>query len=371
MNGIAVIPRRRDPWSNIVPQLLGNLVLNRISHNQRMDVIDREEKLAQGREIRQYQAAGYREALPPHKPDIEIGNVGLVAPQQSMVMREVEGGYSVPVMQQLRHGETTPVTTGMGTPIKPQRTSYKTDTKYFMKGGQLWAQDYMVDTLQGTREPVDPPYQTKRPGTQVSVNTGDRAGVKLAEKMSLNLAEERKDVQAAAISLQNLRHGYRLLNSGVITGFGSSWMVGTGKLLQRFGFNFAEEPIANTEAYVAHMGRQVGQIIKMFGSGTGLSDADRQYAMKIAGGDIAATEKSLRKILELGETAYRNVIRDYNKRAGQAQGKFEDILPYDLLVEEPAAFAHKNKKVKQQYYEKGSNRLVLEYEDGTLVYADE
>ena len=39
---IAILPRRQNPWMNVMPSLLGNLVLNQIGHKQRMDVLDKQ-----------------------------------------------------------------------------------------------------------------------------------------------------------------------------------------------------------------------------------------------------------------------------------------------------------------------------------------
>jgi hypothetical protein len=61
------------------------------------------------------------------------------------------------------------------------------------------------------------------------------------------------------------------------------------------------------------MAQNVGKIIKQFGAGTGLSDADRQYAEKMAGGKITLDVKALNKILDINERAARNVITRHNK----------------------------------------------------------
>ena len=63
------------------------------------------------------------------------------------------------------------------------------------------------------------------------------------------------------------------------------------------------------------MAQNVGKLIKQFGAGTGLSDADREYATKMAGGLITVDEKAIRKILDINDKAAQNVIRLHNKRA--------------------------------------------------------
>jgi peptidoglycan/xylan/chitin deacetylase (PgdA/CDA1 family) len=61
------------------------------------------------------------------------------------------------------------------------------------------------------------------------------------------------------------------------------------------------------------MGGNVGSIITLFGAGTGLSDADREYAKIMAGGDVNLTEDALRKILLINEVQSRYAIEEYNK----------------------------------------------------------
>lgn len=156
---------------------------------------------------------------------------------------------------------------------------------------------------------------------------------KLADEMGKGLVAERPDVENSVAAYAQLQEAKSLLDSGAITGAFADWKVGVGKALQQAGISIAEDPIANTEAYAALMGRQVGQIIKQFGAGTGLSDADREYAEKIVAGKITMNEKSMRKIIEMNERAYKNIITRYNERAEQVMGKAGAAnLPYDLRV---------------------------------------
>ena len=68
-----------------------------------------------------------------------------------------------------------------------------------------------------------------------------------------------------------------------------------------------------TREWQAARGKAVGRIITLFGSGTGLSDADREYAQKIAGGDIGLTEETIRRIIALEEKYNKLLIYKYRK----------------------------------------------------------
>jgi hypothetical protein len=129
-----------------------------------------------------------------------------------------------------------------------------------------------------------------------------------------NLIDQQGAAQDAISSLRSTQEALNLLNSGVITGFGADFKLGLGKALQQVGFHGADDAIANTEAYVAQRVQETGRLIKTFGSGTGLSDADRAYAAKAAAGQISLDEASIRKILEINQRAAQNVIGRYNSR---------------------------------------------------------
>jgi len=143
--------------------------------------------------------------------------------------------------------------------------------------------------------------------------------------------------ESAAI-IQNIHQGRQLLDSGMITGTGAEFLTKAGQALQQFGFVKDKDPIKNTQAYGALMAQNVAKHIKEFGAGTGLSDADREYATKMAGGDITLDEKSIRKILDLNEKSSRNIIKNHNK---SVKG-IKSMIP--LEVEEPPEYVSPKKQ---------------------------
>lgn len=72
------------------------------------------------------------------------------------------------------------------------------------------------------------------------------------------------------------------------------------------------DKINNTEAYQAAIGQRVAAMVKAFGSGTAISDGDRRFAAAMAGGNIDLDEKSMRRILDIGEKAGRGKIDYHN-----------------------------------------------------------
>ena len=140
--------------------------------------------------------------------------------------------------------------------------------------------------------------------------------------------------QSAADVLETNKTGRNILNSGAITGTGANFLVGFNNALKQAGIDAGyADAAANSQAYAAAMGANVGQLIKQFGAGTGLSDADREFAMQMAGGKITLTESALRKILDINDKAANRVIDAHNK----TYGGIKTNIP--LTVEKPTGAA--------------------------------
>lgn len=176
----------------------------------------------------------------------------------------------------------------------------------------------------------------KRAGAQqTSINMGDnKLKAALGEGLGKQLIEGRQAAQDAVLSLQSNAEAKKLLDSGIITGAGANIKLTLGKALQTIGVNMSDDPISNSEAYISSRALETGRLIKNFGSGTGLSDADREYAMKAAGGSISLNETSIRKILDINERASRNLIARHNASVDKLPPGY---LDYDMHVAPPEA----------------------------------
>lgn len=136
---------------------------------------------------------------------------------------------------------------------------------------------------------------------------GKAAGDKIA-RTELAASDAARDLELVG-QLQGL------LREGMITGAGANAMTAVGNALAQFGIggDNVSDPVARTQAYSALVGQRVGSIIKQFGSGTGLSDADRKYAERIAGGQISLTPEALQRIFTIADKQNRWVIGEHNR----------------------------------------------------------
>jgi hypothetical protein len=136
----------------------------------------------------------------------------------------------------------------------------------------------------------------------------------LGKGQAKSIIENRAVAQDAASIIETVNTGRDILKGKIITGAGADFLVNFNQALKTAGVDFGyADAAANSQAYAANMAQNVGKIIKQFGAGTGLSDADRQYAEKMAGGKITLDAKALDKILDINERAARNVITRHNK----------------------------------------------------------
>ena len=155
------------------------------------------------------------------------------------------------------------------------------------------------------------------PRAVTNVNLPPQQGAfegELGKGQAKSIIENRAVAQDAASIIDTVNIGRDILKGKIITGAGADFLVNFNQALKTAGVDFGyADAAANSQAYAANMAQNVGKIIKQFGAGTGLSDADRQYAEKMAGGKITLDAKALNKILDINERAARNVITRHNK----------------------------------------------------------
>ena len=180
---------------------------------------------------------------------------------------------------------------------------------------------------------------THAPGTKVILPEQEKAFEgELGKGQAKSIIENRAAAQDAAAIIDTVTIGRDILKGGVITGAGADFMVNLNQALKTAGVDFGyADAAANSQAYAANMAQNVGRIIKQFGAGTGLSDADRQYAEKMAGGKITLDAKALNKILDINERAARNVITRHNKDVEGIKSKIPLKVEMPVKRAEPAA----------------------------------
>jgi hypothetical protein len=157
--------------------------------------------------------------------------------------------------------------------------------------------------------------------------------------------------QDASNILDTNKTARSLLKAGAITGTGADFFVALNSGLKQAGIDFGyADAAANSQAYSAALGANVGRIIKQFGAGTGLSDADRAYAEQMAAGKISINRAAIDKILDINDKAAKGVINRHNKAASGVKSQIP--LTVDLPSEGSSGASGNNEEALYQAYKR-------------------
>ena len=205
----------------------------------------------------------------------------------------------------------------------------------------------------------------------------------LGKKQADRIITSKAAADDAAQIMRTNQIGRDILASGAITGTGANFLVGLNNALQQAGIDAGfEDAAANSQAYAAAMGANVGRIIKQFGAGTGLSDADRNYAEQMAGGKINLTEKALKRILDINDKAAGAVIDAHNKDVAQVKTNIPLTVtrppsggraaPSPAANQIPAGRTAVPVPTAKTVTRTGvsNGRKVVQYSDGSIEYAN-
>lgn len=142
---------------------------------------------------------------------------------------------------------------------------------------------------------------------------------------------EKMDVDGTLAKVSIIEDQQKLIENGITSGKGANVLTFIASVGSSLGVLTPEQQqeLANTRTFSANSGNLVAQVIKAFGAGTGLSDADREYAKQIAAGDITIDELSLTRILDLMQRRAIDEIKTYNSKV-ESLGEDYDILKKEV-----------------------------------------
>ena len=145
----------------------------------------------------------------------------------------------------------------------------------------------------------------------------------MREQLPKAMADQlvQKDQPAAKASAETLAFAAqtrKLLDAGVFAGSGATFKLNYEKAKAYFGWSDAEaqQKITSTEQFLANQARQVGAYLKTgaFGTGSSITNVDREYVADMLGGNTRLEPETLRKLLETSEAAAKWQLDRYNKQ---------------------------------------------------------
>lgn len=121
-------------------------------------------------------------------------------------------------------------------------------------------------------------------------------------------------VESIDTSLENIDNMY--------TGYGATFRMDVARAARVAGIDIsAADQIENTEQYASLAGARVADYITNLGAGTGLSDADREFAQKVVAGDIGMSPETMRRLLTTIRKQNVRTINQYNSLRSTVEDK--------------------------------------------------
>ena len=188
--------------------------------------------------------------------------------------------------------------------------------------------------------------QARRAGAATTtIKTGDDVSEKLVAE---RLFADRDTAVAAQRALPAYDEAEKLLKGGkVMTGTLAEGRLAIAKALAPFGVD--QTTADNTEVLRAQLAAPVLSLVKQLGSGAGISNADRDFAERAAGGKITLNPQAILRLAEIGRRASNLAITTYTKRLDRVypEGEegssrlrrslvLEDMAPAEAQVATPA-----------------------------------
>lgn len=153
----------------------------------------------------------------------------------------------------------------------------------------------------------------KAPQVQEVIDKGQEVGSKaMAEANVTNFVELNTKAQDARNMIELIDRQTGRLEGGMPTGLAANMELNLRRFGELIGLPY-DPAVTNAETFISEAGKIVADQIKDFGSGTGLSDADREYAKLIAAADITTQQEALFSLLNIRRNAMVKTVENFNK----------------------------------------------------------
>jgi hypothetical protein len=149
--------------------------------------------------------------------------------------------------------------------------------------------------------------ELKRAGAQ-NINVGGGSDRQIFDTMG----ESATSARAAATGLAALREARAAVEGGIVSGVGADFNLGLRRAAAALGADASK--VVNTETFRSAIAPQIAAMMKATVGSTQISNADREFAEKAAGGSITLNEGSIRRLLDIMERANVGLIETHQKR---------------------------------------------------------
>lgn len=202
---------------------------------------------------------------------------------------------------------------------KPFQRNNKVEFFRVNEFGRVWS-----DEVQKWVEASELGLEQAPPQIQRVENIATGMADELAKIGAKSFAEAHENARLAADALGSVNRTLPTIDN-MFTGAGAELKLNISRYARAFGLDVVDpSTIADTEAYIAESGRRVAQYITNLGAGTGLSDADREYAEKVVAGNITVDRVALKRLLGVIKDNAQRTIKNYRDTRATLEEKLGD-----------------------------------------------
>jgi hypothetical protein len=190
--------------------------------------------------------------------------------------------------------------------------------KVIYQGGQKQTDDlreydtYVKQEKAANRQPEDFTPWMRKNKTAGAANNTVTVGGGSDEQIFKQMTESATSARAAVTGLNALREAKKAVDAGIISGAGADLNLGLAKVATFFGADPTR--VTNTETFRSVIAPQVAALMKATVGSTQISNADREFAERAAGGSISLDSTSIKRLLGIMERASVISIADHQDR---------------------------------------------------------
>lgn len=156
------------------------------------------------------------------------------------------------------------------------------------------------------------PQDAKPPQEGTTINVGGGSDKQVFDAM----IADRDAARSAASGYNAIKEAKQAVDAGIISGAGADQVLGLQKIGAALGL-VDPTVIQNTETFRSAIAPQVAAILKATAGTANLSNADREFAEKAAGGSIALDVGTIKRLIGIMEKASRTSLEAYNSRLNE------------------------------------------------------
>lgn len=166
--------------------------------------------------------------------------------------------------------------------------------------------------------------KARQPKTEIKLGGEGELEKELGKKSGERWDADYGEAVESLSTADQIKTAQEQLKKGIIGGSALSPLELSGRKIWADTFGLPDEATTNTEVFQTALKEVVLKKIKALGSGSGISNSDREYVNAAVGGDITMNSESMRKILRIQEKIQINKIKKYNKSVDDFMSDMDD-----------------------------------------------